>query len=74
MHDAIQRKYLKELHFGISSDPHGEDLLEEYVYQFAFDGNKVQMSAKDAKISLMQSSKASCHACSEQQSCKALAR
>ena len=55
VHEAIQLKYLKALHFGFSSDACGENLLEEYVYHFAYDGNKVQLTANGTDISLSQS-------------------
>ena len=62
MHEAIQLKYLKALHFGFSSDARGENLLEEYVYHFAYDGNKVQLTANGTDISLSQSAQVTMHA------------
>ena len=55
VHEAIQLKYLKALHFGFSSDAQGENLLEEYVYHFAYDGSKVQLTANGTDVSLSQS-------------------
>ncbi|KAK9838164.1 hypothetical protein WJX81_005734 [Elliptochloris bilobata] len=55
VHEAIQLKYLKALHFGFSSDASGENLLEEYVYHFAYDGSKVHLSANGADVSVSQS-------------------
>ena len=61
VHEAIQLKYLKALHFGFSSDACGENLLEEYVYHFAYDGNKVQLNANGTNVALSQSTKVSTH-------------
>ncbi|GLI59640.1 hypothetical protein VaNZ11_001549, partial [Volvox africanus] len=41
---AIKRGYLKNLFFGISTDPEGTELLEEYVFTFRYgDGGRVAM-------------------------------
>ncbi|PRW60008.1 homologous pairing [Chlorella sorokiniana] len=37
VNDALERRYLKKLFFGISKDPEGKDLLEEYVFSFSYD-------------------------------------
>lgn len=56
VHEAVQLKYLKALHFGFSTDPCGENLLEEYVFHFAYEGNKVQLRTNGTDISMSQSS------------------
>ena len=61
VHEAIQLKYLKALHFGFSSDARGEHLLEEYVYHFAYDGSKVQLTANGTDVSLSQSAQVITH-------------
>ncbi|GIL97703.1 hypothetical protein Vretimale_3285 [Volvox reticuliferus] len=44
VYDAIKRGYLKNLFFGISTDPDGTELLEEYVFTFRYgDGDRVVM-------------------------------
>ena len=62
VHEAIQLKYLKALHFGFSLDAQGENLLEEYVYHFAYDGSKVQLTANGTDISLSQSAQVTARA------------
>ncbi|KAK9811915.1 hypothetical protein WJX72_012363 [[Myrmecia] bisecta] len=37
--DALKQKYLKTLYFGISTDPEGTSLLEEYIFSFKYDAD-----------------------------------
>jgi len=37
--DAIYKSYLKRLRFGITRDKEGKDLIEEYVFTFAYEGD-----------------------------------
>ncbi|GLC76354.1 hypothetical protein PLESTF_001770500 [Pleodorina starrii] len=43
VYDAIKRGYLKNLFFGISTDPDGTELLEEYIFSFKYGDGKVSM-------------------------------
>ncbi|KXZ44956.1 hypothetical protein GPECTOR_60g733 [Gonium pectorale] len=43
VYDAIKKGYLKNLFFGISNDPEGTQLLEEYIFSFKYGDGKVMM-------------------------------
>eukprot|EP00798_Chlamydomonas_sp_ICE-L_P010245 gene10245-8163_t len=42
VYDAVKSGYLKTLFFGISRDPDGSELFEEYVFSFAYGEDEVQ--------------------------------
>ncbi|KAG2486880.1 hypothetical protein HYH03_014474 [Edaphochlamys debaryana] len=43
VYDAIKRGFLKNLFFGISTDPEGTQLLEEYIFTFKYGEGRVAM-------------------------------
>ncbi|KAG2431756.1 hypothetical protein HXX76_009252 [Chlamydomonas incerta] len=43
VYDSIKRGYLKNLFFGISTDPEGTQLLEEYIFTFRYGEGRVAM-------------------------------
>lgn len=41
--DALHRRYLRRLYFGIASDPESKHLLEEYIFEFSYRGDRIEM-------------------------------
>eukprot|EP00884_Botryococcus_braunii_P014888 jgi/Botrbrau1/233/Bobra.0022s0210.1 len=49
VHDALKNRYLKNLFFGVASDPKGSSLIEEYVFSFSYDAGELQMTVGNGK-------------------------
>ncbi|KAF5836577.1 HORMA domain-containing protein [Dunaliella salina] len=46
VYDAIKVGYLKTLFFGVSTDPKGSSLLEEYIFNFSYGNGGVSMDVQ----------------------------
>lgn len=59
LHDAVEKGYLETMTFGLSRDKEGKELVEQFHYNFAYEGNAFTMTdsfGTNVDVPLSQSS------------------